>query len=112
VDAVLRYITDNLAGEIRLDEAAAIIGMTPSGLSRFFLRAAGSGFADTVRRLRVIRACTLLFRTDRPIAEVCFDAGYQNLSNFNRQFPAETGMTPREYRTKIRTGVARGVLAT
>ena len=112
VDAVLRYITDNLAGDVRLNEAAAITGMTPSGFSRFFLRAAGSGFADTVRRLRVIRACTLLFRTDRPIADVCFDAGYQNLSNFNRQFRAETGMTPREYRTKIRTGVARGVLAT
>ena len=94
-------ITDNLAVRSRLDEAAAIIGMTPSGLSWFFLRAAGSGFAHTVRRLRVIRACTLLFRTDRPIAEVGFDAGYQNLSNFNRQFRAEDGMTPREYRTRF-----------
>lgn len=111
VDAVLRYITDNLADEVRLDEAARVVGMTPSALSRFFLRAAGSGFADTVRRLRVIRACTMLFRTDRPVAEICFEAGYQNLSNFNRQFRAETGMTPREYRRKIRTGVARADLA-
>jgi len=107
VDTVLRYVTDNLAGEVRLDEAARAVGMTPSGLSRFFTRAAGRGFADTVRRLRVIRACTLLFQTDRPVAEICFDAGYQNLSNFNRQFRAETGMTPREYRRKIRTGAAR-----
>jgi AraC-like DNA-binding protein len=101
VDAILRYITDNLAGEVRLDEAARIVGMTQSGLSRFFTRSAGRGFADTVRRLRVIRACTMLFQTDRPIAEICFEAGYQNLSNFNRQFRAETGMTPREYRRKI-----------
>jgi transcriptional regulator GlxA family with amidase domain len=84
-----------------LDEAARIVGMTQSGLSRFFARAAGRGFADTVRRLRVITACTMLFQTDRPIAEICFEAGYQNLSNFNRQFRAETGMTPREYRRKI-----------
>ncbi|WP_420124060.1 AraC family transcriptional regulator [Nakamurella sp.] len=110
VDTVLRYITDNLGGEVRLDEAARIVGMTPSALSRFFLRAAGCGFADTVRRLRVIRACTMLFRTDRPVAEICFEAGYQNLSNFNRQFRAETGMTPRDYRRSIRTGTARADL--
>ena len=111
VDTVLRYITGNLAGEVRLDEAARIVGMAPSALSRFFLRAAGCGFADTVRRLRVIRACTMLFRTDRPVAEICFEAGYQNLSNFNRQFRAETGMTPREYRRTIRSGAARADLA-
>jgi AraC-like DNA-binding protein len=105
VDAVLRYITDNLADEVRLEEAARTVGMTPSGLSRFFTRAAGRGFADTVRRLRVIQACTLLFQTDRPIADICFDTGYQNLSNFNRQFRAETGMTPREYRRRIRSGL-------
>jgi AraC-like DNA-binding protein len=107
VDAVLRYVTDNLAGEVRLDEAARTVGMTPSALSRFFTRAAGRGFADTVRRLRVIRACTMLLQTDRPVAEICFDAGYQNLSNFNRQFRAETGMTPREYRRKIRGAAHR-----
>jgi AraC-like DNA-binding protein len=46
----------------------------------------------------------MLLQTNRPIAEICFDAGYQNLSNFNRQFRAETGMTPREYRRKIHIG--------
>lgn len=108
VDAVLRYITDNLAGEVRLDDAARAVGMTPSGLSRFFSRAAGRGFADTVRHLRVINACTLLFETDRPVADICFDAGFRNLSNFNRQFRRETGMTPREYRRRIRSGISRG----
>ncbi|HEY5880175.1 MAG TPA: AraC family transcriptional regulator [Nakamurella sp.] len=105
VDAVLRYITDNLAGEVRLEDAARTVGMTPSALSRFFTRAAGRGFAETVRRLRVIRACTMLFETDRPIADICFDAGYQNLSNFNRQFRLETGLTPREYRRRLRAGI-------
>jgi transcriptional regulator GlxA family with amidase domain len=104
VDAILRYITDNLAEDVRLDDAACAVGMTPSGLSR----AAGRGFADTVRHLRVIKACTLLFETDRPIADICFDTGYRNLSNFNRQFRFETGMTPREYRQRIRSGIGRG----
>ncbi len=108
VDDVLRYITDNLADEIRLDDAARVVGMTPSALSRFFTRAAGRGFTETVRHLRVISACTLLFETDRPVADICFDTGFRNLSNFNRQFRSATGMTPREYRTKVRAGIRRG----
>ncbi len=98
VDTALRYITDHLDTEVRLTDVADLVGMTPSAFSRFFSRAAGRGFADMVRRLRVIHACGLLTDTTRPVAEICYAVGYGNLSNFNRQFRAETGTTPREYR--------------
>lgn len=98
VDAAIRYITEHLDGEVRLGAAAAHVGMAPSALSRFFRRTAGRGFAETVRRLRVIRACALLEETTLPIADICYSSGFQNLSNFNRQFRAETGTTPGAYR--------------
>jgi len=108
VDLALRYITDNLDGDIRLQDVADLVGMTPSAFSRFFSRAAGRGFVEMVRRLRVIHACGLLTGTRMPISEICYAVGYGNLSNFNRQFRAETGTTPREYR---RTGSAAVVVA-
>lgn len=98
VDAVIRFITEHLDSAVRLGDAAAHVGMTPSALSRFFRRTAGRGFTETVRRLRVIRACTLLEETTLPIADICYSSGFQNLSNFNRQFRAETGTTPGAYR--------------
>ncbi|MGW6132259.1 AraC family transcriptional regulator [Cellulomonas sp. NPDC055163] len=103
VDAVLRYVTTNLAGTVRMTEAADIVGMHPSTFSRFFQHAAGRGFASLVRRLRVVKACRLLTDTDMPVAEVCFAVGYTNLSNFNRQFRAETGTTPRAFRRAAKT---------
>ena len=32
------------------------------------------------------------------ITEVCFASGFNNLSNFNRQFLAQKGMTPSRFR--------------
>lgn len=100
IDAVLSYITAHLHGDVTLAEAARIVAMTPSSLSRFFRANAGRGFAQTVRRLRVIRACELLWESTDTVLGISQRVGYHNLSNFNRQFRAEMGLTPREYRAQ------------
>ncbi len=100
VDEVLDYITTNLSDQVSLTAAAELVGMSPSALSRFFTRTAGRGFVETVRRLRVIEACRRLDETTARVSDICFEVGYENLSNFNRQFRIETGMTPREYRVR------------
>ncbi|HEY0187996.1 MAG TPA: AraC family transcriptional regulator [Cellulomonas sp.] len=102
VDVTLAHIAAHLDQPVRLPAVAALVGMTPSAFSRFFARAVGRGFAEMVRRLRVLRACALLAETDLPVAEICYAVGYGNLSNFNRQFRTETGTTPRAYRRTAR----------
>lgn len=102
VDTVLRYVTENLTDDVTMGDAARLVGMNPSTFSRFFQRAAGRGFAAMVRRLRIVHACRLLADTSMPVVEVCYAVGYTNLSNFNRQFRAETGTTPRDYRRAAR----------
>jgi AraC-like DNA-binding protein len=69
-----------------------------SGFSRYFRRSAGQSFSDTVHKLRLAHACQLLENTDEPISTICHRTGYQNLSNFNRQFRREYGITPGQYR--------------
>ncbi|GIG23677.1 AraC family transcriptional regulator [Cellulomonas chitinilytica] len=103
VESVLRYIVDNLTQEVRMTTAADLVGMSPTAFSRFFQRAAGRGFTSMVRRMRVVRACTLLTETTMPVVDVCYASGYTNLSNFNRQFRAETGTTPTTFRRTART---------
>lgn len=106
VESVLRYIVDNLEHEIRMTTAADLVGMSPTAFSRFFHRVAGRGFTSMVRRLRVVRACTLLTETSMPVVEVCYASGYTNLSNFNRQFRSETGTTPSTFRRTGRPAAA------
>jgi len=98
VDRTLAYIFSHVSDDVRLAEAADLAGMSKSGFSRYFQRASGQSFTDTVRKLRLTHACHLLEQTDVPVATVSRRVGYRNLSNFNRQFRATYGVTPTGYR--------------
>ncbi|MCK0715486.1 helix-turn-helix domain-containing protein [Chromohalobacter sarecensis] len=97
VDAVLRYIHDHFHEELRMSTLAAQNGMTPSTFSRFFKHATGDTFVAFLRRIRIGHACRLLLEGRQSIADICFQVGYNNLSNFNRHFREQKGMTPRQY---------------
>jgi AraC-like DNA-binding protein len=98
VDEVFRYVIDNLVGEVRLSEAARLIGMSESAFSRYFKRASGQTFTETVRKLRLAQACKLLRHSTLPVSVISQQVGYANLSNFNRQFQAHCGVTPSQFR--------------
>lgn len=95
---VLDHIRGNLAHELYQSELAELSGYTPSGFSRAFFRKTGMTFKDYVNRLRINQACTMLANSDRPITDVCFEVGFNNVSNFNRRFLKLMQMTPRHYR--------------
>ena len=40
------------------------------------------------------------------ITEICFEVGFNNLSNFNRQFLAEKGMTPSRFRALLADNIS------
>lgn len=98
MDQAMDFILRTLPGDVRAEETAARLGMSPTTFSRFFKRNAGHSFVDYMRKLRIGQACRLLTETDRLVTDVCFDVGYTNLSNFNRSFRAERGVTPTDYR--------------
>jgi AraC-like DNA-binding protein len=95
---VISYVVDNLSATVRMSEAAAIAGMTQSAFSRFFKKNTGANFFDYSRKLRIGRACKLLSDTGRPVTDICFEVGYANISNFNRHFRPERGVTPSQYK--------------
>lgn len=98
IDEVFAYLLDNLTGDVSLAAAANVIGMSESALSRYFKRMSGQTFSDTVRKLRLAQACKLLKDSDLSVASISHRVGYSNLSNFNRQFRAQHGVTPSEFR--------------
>ncbi len=95
---VLEHIQRNLVCDLRESELAELSGYTPSGFSRAFHRQTGMTFTAYVNGLRINRACRMLTTSDRPITDICFDVGFNNVSNFNRRFLSVTSMTPRAYR--------------
>jgi AraC-like DNA-binding protein len=98
IDRVLDHIHVHYAHGISIEALAEIAALSPSGLHRLFRRHTRQTVSDYVMRLRIGEACALLSGTSRPIAHIAGEVGYNTLANFNRQFRALKGMTPRDYR--------------
>jgi len=96
------------AGWLSERDVAGISRLSPSAFSRSFRRHTGMSLVQYVNRLRINLACQLLMGPRRPpVTEVCFAAGFNNLSNFNRQFLAQKGVTPSRFRTLMKTTTAQ-----
>ena len=98
LDALLVWIREHLHGTLSVDDAAAILHVSPGAFSRSFHRLAGKPFTDYVNDLRIAEACMLLRHKDRSIAEIADRCGFATMSHFNRQFRLRVQRTPREYR--------------
>lgn len=102
VRKVQEYINAHYSEEIRLEDCAAMVGMSPSAFSRFFKLHTGRTLMDYIIDIRLGNAARLLVDTSEGISEISFACGFNNLSNFNRAFKARRGYTPRDFRTLFR----------
>lgn len=99
INEVLSHINDNLTEVLDETTLAQLAGVTPSTLSRSFRRHTGQSLTKYVNRLRVTLACQMLMSPDfATVTDVCYASGFNNLSNFNRQFLALRGVTPTQFR--------------
>ena len=102
VRKIYEHINTHYKEEIRLEELANIIGMTPVALSRFFKLRTGKTVSDYIIDIRLGNATRLLVDTTNSIAEICYDCGFNNLSNFNRIFKKRKECSPKEFRENYR----------
>lgn len=102
LDRVLTHLHQHYHEPVALPELAEIAALSVSGLHRLFTRHTRTSISTYVTGLRIGDACSRLSSTDQPIQHVADAVGYASLANFNRQFKALRGMTPREYRGRFR----------
>jgi AraC-like DNA-binding protein len=98
IDRVLGFLAGRYEGDVSLPETAAVAHLSVPAFSRFFKARTGRTFVAYVNELRLGRACRLLIETERPVSDIAFSSGFNNLSNFNRRFLEARGMSPRDYR--------------
>lgn len=102
LETALSFLQQNFLRDIRLQDAAATVGMSESAFSRFFKAQTGNTFTQHITSLRIWMAKRLLKETDIAITEICFEAGFSNISHFNRVFLKNTGLRPSAYRKSVR----------
>jgi len=95
---VKNFIAKNYMDEIRLSTLAEIAGMSPSAFSRFFKLHTGRNLSEYIIEQRLGYASRMLVDTAKSVAEISYQSGFNNLSNFNRIFRKRKGCSPSEFR--------------
>ena len=95
---VVAYIMEHFAEPIRLRDIALAARMSETAFCRYFKERTNRTVFQFIGELRIGYARKLLIEEGSNIGRVSSRCGYATLSNFNRQFKAISGLTPREYR--------------
>ncbi len=100
INRVCELISRRFREKVTQAEASRVAKMSGPSFSRFFRRATNRTFRAFLNEVRVGHAARLLLESDRSVAEICYESGFGNLSNFNRQFLKLRKVSPRDYRRK------------
>jgi len=97
LNKVLHFINTHYQNKIELRKAAEISNLHPSAFCRYFKEKTGKSLLEYTNDMRISYACKLILEHRLTITQVCFETGFNNLSNFNRTFKKQTGYTPSDY---------------
>jgi AraC-like DNA-binding protein len=98
VEKTLEYMNQNFDKPVTLSEVARLANMSDAAFSRFFKQRTGNTFIDSLTDIRLGHASRMLIDTTQSIAEVAYNCGFNNISNFNRIFKKKKGCTPKDFR--------------
>jgi AraC-like DNA-binding protein len=85
--------------DLKLDEVAAMLFITPHQLSEFINDCMGMNFSSYINQYRVDEAKSLLvYKPDESTLAIGFQVGFGSKQSFNTIFKHQTGKTPSEYR--------------
>src|SRR5688572_866359 len=101
LNKIFQYISDNFQRKITLSEIASVANLSAKAFCRYFKSKTRKTFYDFLLEVRVAHACNLLLEKEMTIYEVCYDCGFNNLSNFNRYFKKIMHKTPTNYKREF-----------
>ena len=100
----LRYIDAHLSDELRLEDVAAHVYLSPYYFSKLFKKYQGIGFNAWVNQQRMASAKELLCHSDWSIASIARNLGFSQTSYFCKVFRQTYQVTPQAFRQQINAG--------
>lgn len=100
INKICTYTMTNYKNDITLEEIASLSNLSITSFCRYFKLMTKKTYYDFLIEIRVSHACRFLIENKLPTEMICFDCGFNNVSNFYRHFKKVTGMTPLDYKRK------------
>lgn len=107
MNQAVQHITERLNADLGIDEVANRIGISSSYFCLLFKNQFAMTFVEYITQQRIEAAKFMLSSSDKSITVISSGVGYQERRYFTKVFLKQTGMTPKEYRSKYRTVDAR-----
>lgn len=98
IDHIHHHYQENLT----IEEMADYMGYSKTHFMSVFKQQTGTSCMEFVIQVRLRKACSLLTSSLKTVLEISNQVGFNNLSNFNRQFKRYYHMTPSRYRKQFR----------
>lgn len=98
IEIIYKFLKDNYQRKIKIEEVAELVNMSVISLSRLIKQSTGKSFIEFLIEVRLGSATRQLIESNKNITEICYDCGFNNISNFNRIFKKYRNCTPSEFR--------------
>jgi AraC-like DNA-binding protein len=98
IEKTYEYMNQNFDKVVSLHEVSRLANMSEASFSRFFRSRTGITFIDSLTEIRLGHASRLLIDTTLSVAEIAYNCGFNNISNFNRIFKKKKKCTPKVFR--------------
>ncbi|AOM75905.1 AraC family transcriptional regulator [Pedobacter steynii] len=102
IDKIYNYVMNNFTQNISLDETAAMANMTTASFCKYFKGRTQKTFTHFVNEIRIGYACKLLYNDHLTVSQICFQSGFNNLTNFNRNFKRFIKVSPSDYKRNLK----------
>lgn len=101
ISEIAAYIHTHYPESITLDSVAKTFFISPSYLSRVFLKLTGFHFREYVQVVRIREAEKRLKTTKDKVQIIAEQVGFEHIAHFNRVFKKQTGFSPLRYRKHL-----------
>jgi transcriptional regulator GlxA family with amidase domain len=95
------YMHRKLRDRISVEELAAIAKMSKRNFQRLFMKSYRLSPMEYLMKIRLEKSRELLKSSDRDVAEVAAESGFQANSYFSMQFKKAFGISPKRYRSIV-----------
>ncbi|UHG93890.1 AraC family transcriptional regulator [Spirosoma oryzicola] len=97
---ICNYTLANYAQPITLTEIASVANLSVTSFCRYFKLMTHKTYHDFLNEVRISHASRSLIENSMTTEEICFESGFNNLSNFYRNFKRIKGVTPLDYKNR------------
>lgn len=97
IDQIFSYTFTHFKEPLSIEKIASAVNLSPHSFCRYFKTRTLKTYWQFLLEVRIGYACKLLIENKQNVSEIAFASGFNNLSNFNRQFKAIMHLTPQQY---------------